>query len=110
MGKKTMPELVAIGMNGMPELSREQGCTVSFDIPGAGNTARMTVMPKDVHAPSDEKWQFEVGVHAQGSDRLHSHFLFSGTKAQVLAWVTTEAAQQAVIQSIRELSDRVDKD
>lgn len=108
--KKTMPELAAIGMNKMPELCGAQGCTVSFDIPGTGNTARMTVIPKDVHAPSDEKWQFEVGVHAQGSDRLYSHYLFSGTKAEVLAWVATEAAQKNVIQSVRELSDRVDKD
>ncbi len=108
--KKTMPELVTIGMNRIPEFSREQGCTVSFDIPGTGNTARMTVTPRNLHAPSDEKWQFEAGVHAQGSDRLHSHYLFSGTRTEVLAWVVTEAAQKTVVQSVRELSDRVDRD
>ena len=106
----TVRELVAFGLSKIPELCGEKGNTLSFDIPDTENEARMTVIPKDVYAPSDEKWQFEVGVHAQGSDRLYSHYLFSGTKAQVLAWVVTDEARISVTQSIRELSDRVDED
>lgn len=74
-----------------------------FEIYGTKNMGMMQVEYK-----SGQERMVQLGVFRKDTDRLFSHFLPSGTNAQLIAYFEEPANVEQWMESIRHLSEKAD--
>ena len=83
---------------------------LTFDIPGTENTAILGTVP---NALKKTDFNFQIGVHRQGHDKLVSYFWKSGPEEEVREYLKNaldgKEEQRKIRKALEELSDSVDK-
>lgn len=79
---------------------------MAFDVPDSQNEALMVIE----HDKIDPKTQrrLSVKLHRPNSDRYESHYMFKGTKQEILDYLNKAENQPDFINSVNELSKSVD--
>lgn len=92
----------------VPERGKFTPVSVAFDIPLTNNEGRIIIEPS-VQKIEEER-RVRIGVCANDSDRMHSYYIFRGTKEKVKEYLTEDEAIQSLVQYCLQLSDAVDND
>lgn len=86
---------------------------VAFDVPETDHEGMLT-LEKETRIGREENWRLSVGVHREGSRRMHSHFLCHGEGQEglekVLAYLARPEFETEFFASVKELSRHVDQD
>ena len=90
----------------MAEEGRFEGFAYGFDLPFTENHMKYQFMA-DALSPEKSR-RIAVGVFREGTDRLTSHYVFKGTKAEIIDFLKSEEGKEQIYASVIELSDKTD--
>lgn len=107
--KMTFPEVIRAMMDILIEKSDGDVKRITYGIPGTKNKVILECSPLG-HSKDADSWCYIVSVHRDGYDKLFSHFLKNGNRDEVIAYMKTDAAFEQTMNSITDLSHRVDED
>lgn len=82
----------------------EDGSKIAFQVPDTRNFALLSFKADR----GDDYWMFTVSCFRAGTDMLFSHFLSSGSKEEVVAYMKDENERKTIADSVNELSKKVD--
>lgn len=107
--KKTFPEVIRAMMDILIEKSDGDVKRITYGIPGTKNKVILECSPLGRGKDADS-WCYIVSVHRDGHDKLFNHFLKDGSRDEVITYMKTDSAFEQTMNSITELSHRVDED
>lgn len=102
--KVTVASMVDLCLEYILERMNGEGAKISFQIPSTKNFALLSCKADR----GDDYWIFIVSSFRAGTDMLLSHFLSSGSKEEVIAYMKDEKARKTIANSVNELSKKVD--
>lgn len=86
---------------------------VAFNVPETDHEGILK-LEKEPRMGQEENWRLSVGVHREGSRRMHSHFLCHGNGQEglekVLAYLNRPEFKEELYASVKELSRHVEQD
>lgn len=91
----------------VPATGRFGPVSVSFDYPGTDYQAFLRVEPS-ARGDGTERC-LRSYMRQAGSDKAVSHYLFTGTKAQLLVWLREKSSEKELRKSYAELKESVDR-
>lgn len=84
---------------------------VAFDVPETDHHEAILKLEKETRIGREENWLLSVGVHQEGSSRLHSNFLCHGDGQEgldkVLAYLDRPELPMELVAAVKKLSHSV---
>lgn len=90
----------------VPDSGRFTPISVSFDYPGSNYAAYLRVEPS-ARGDGTERC-LRSFMKESGSDKAVSHYLYTGTKKQLLTWLKDKSREKELRKSYAELKESVD--
>ena len=104
--KMAISDLVKDAERMVPENGKYTPLSAYIEITGKYNTARVAIE----HDPLNPKTQrvLNIGVCKNGTDKIYSRYLISGTKKEIISYLNSENTPDEIYKHIMGLSDKVD--
>lgn len=99
---KTVREIISY----MLDTADVNGARIGYRIPETDNTTVLYWEP--LRGKNVDKWTFTVGVCRNGSDKMFKNYIKDGDREDVAEYLRSETALKTIVQSIIQLSHRVD--
>lgn len=90
----------------VPDSGRFLPISVSFDYPGTGYTATLRLEPSALGDGTERC--LRSYMQESNSDKAVSHYLYTGTKTQILAWLREKKREEELRESYAQLKQSVD--
>ena len=105
--KMAISDLIKDAERMVPENGKYTPLSAYIEVTKKNNTARIAIE----HDPINPKTQrvLNIGVYKNGTDKIHSRYPISGTKKEIINYLSSKDAPAEIYKHIKELSDKVDK-